>query len=195
MAYDAVRHQIILFGGGVPNQHDVTYLNTTWTWDGTTWTQRAPPSAPEPRTNAAMAYNSAAQEIILYGGSGQAATFNDLWAWDGITWTQQHSAQIPPARQQGYLVYDDARHQALVFGGIDAIHLQPLDDTWAWDGADWTEVVSQGGPANLYQSAAYDPDHQQVVVYAGQGDPKASPPTVPKSQTWIWDGSTWKRLG
>ena len=35
MAYDPVSKKVVMFGGF----NDTTYLNDTWTWDGTTWTQ------------------------------------------------------------------------------------------------------------------------------------------------------------
>ncbi len=194
MAYDATRRQLILFGGGVPNGHVVTYMNTTWTWDGTTWSQRAPAVAPAPRTGAAMTYDSARQQVILYGGYAQDGIFNDLWTWNGITWQQQHPAQMPPERQQGNLVYDEATQQAILFAGLNWDGAQHLSDTWAWNGTTWTQVDGQNAPATTPESATYDPDQQEIVVYAATGDPKASPPVTPTSQTWIWNGSSWKLL-
>jgi hypothetical protein len=197
LAYDATRRQVVLFGGGVPNGHLVTYSNATWTWDGTTWRQQHPAAAPQPRTGAAMAYDSARQQMVLYGGSGQSS-FADIWTWDGTTWRQQHPALMPPARQQASLVYDDVTQQVILFGGIGLSDQQSLSDTWVWNGSGWTEAANQGAPADSFESAAYDPDQQEVVVYAVQGNTKASPPSgasSPVSQTWAWNGSMWVLLG
>lgn len=196
IVYDAARQQVVLFGGGVPGTRSVTYLNATWIWDGTTWIQRHPAAAPPPRTDAVMVYDSAQQQIVLYGGSG-LSPFHDLWTWDGVTWQQQHPTSMPPARQQANLVYDEATQQIVLFGGLNLSETQALSDTWIWNGADWTQVASQGGPTALYASDAYDSDQQDIVVYAVQGNAKGSLPTgasSPMSQTWIWDGSIWKLL-
>lgn len=194
MAYDAARRQIVLFGGGVPNGHLETYMNTTWTWDGSTWSKRSPTTSPAPRTAAAMVYDSARQQVVLYSGNGQDP-LNDLWIWNGANWQQQRPAQMPPEREGAYLVYDDATQQAILFGGTSVPGLLPLSDTWAWNGREWTQISGQGAPANGYESAAYDPDQREIVVYAAPGDPKATPPETPVSQTWTWNGSSWKRWG
>jgi hypothetical protein len=193
MVYDAARRQIILFGGIVTTTRTGTYVNTTWTWDGSTWSKRSPATSPAPRTAAAMVYDSARQQVVLYSGNGQDA-LNDLWTWDGATWQQQHPAQMPTAREGAYLVYDAATQQAILFGGTSVPGLFPLSDTWAWNGTAWTQISGQGAPANPYESAAYDPDQQEIVVYAALGDPKATPPETPVSQTWIWNGNRWKLL-
>lgn len=195
MVYDAVRQQIVLFGGGIPNGHVVTYVNTTWTWDGSVWRQRTPATVPAPRANAALAYDSARQQVVLYGGVGQGLPLNDLWTWDGSTWQQRHPAQMPPERQQGYLVYNEAVQQAILFAGLSWDGTQPLGDTWAWNGTAWTQVGSQGAPAAAVESAAYDPDQQAIVVYAEQGNSKATPPVPPVSQTWIWKENSWNLWG
>ncbi len=192
MVYDAARQQIVLFGGGVPNGHLVTYMNATWTWDGATWQQRQPAMAPQPRAGAAMAYDSARQQVVLYGGTGPTGAFTDTWVWDGTTWQQQHPALMPPARQQTQMVYDDATRQTTLFSGISATNQEPLSDTWTWNGATWTQLADQGAPEALYESAAYDSDQQAIVVYAAPGAGKTAPSA---SQTWLWNGSAWTLWG
>lgn len=66
MAYDAARRQVVLFGGLDSSQFS---LGDTWTWDGTTWTERHPQSSPSPRYGAHMAYDAARREVVLFGGS------------------------------------------------------------------------------------------------------------------------------
>jgi hypothetical protein len=121
--------------------------------------------------------------------------FNDLWTWDGTTWKQQHPAQMPPARQQGKLIYAEALQQSILFAGLSVDGTQLLGDTWAWNGTGWTQISAEGAPATRYESVAYDPDQQEIIVYAAPGNLKATPPVTPVSQTWVWKGTRWTLWG
>ncbi len=87
LAYDEVRQRTVLFGGGYGSAfYDIllyqgtffpsiyfTYtvpipFGDTWEWDGTNWTQLAPASSPSSRADHAMAYDSARQRVVLFGG-------------------------------------------------------------------------------------------------------------------------------
>ena len=61
------------------------YRNDTWTWDGQAWTQVAD-TGPTPRRLHAMAFDSARQRTVLFGGDVGGIT-NDTWEWDGGVWT------------------------------------------------------------------------------------------------------------
>jgi hypothetical protein len=41
--------KLVLFGGKRSPSYPAQPLNETWEWDGTTWTQRTPPTSPPPR--------------------------------------------------------------------------------------------------------------------------------------------------
>ena len=45
MAYDAASHQVVLFGGA-----GTGVFSTTWTWDGTNWTEQLPADSPAARS-------------------------------------------------------------------------------------------------------------------------------------------------
>ena len=64
MTYDPASGKVIMFGG----DNGTTYLNDTWSFDGTTWTQIATQSAPPARTAAQMTYDSVTQKVVLFGG-------------------------------------------------------------------------------------------------------------------------------
>lgn len=57
---------VVGFGGATGSG----LANTTWLWDGTTWTTLNAPGAPAPRQGAAAAYDTAAHQLVLYGGVG-----------------------------------------------------------------------------------------------------------------------------
>ena len=66
MVYDSARQVVVLFGG--IDLSRVVGLNDTWEYDGTTWTQRTPATAPSARYGHAMAYDSTRQVTVLFGG-------------------------------------------------------------------------------------------------------------------------------
>jgi len=45
------------------------------------WTRHAPPTHPTPPVNAAMTYNAAASNVVLFGGEGPHSFHNDTWIW------------------------------------------------------------------------------------------------------------------
>jgi hypothetical protein len=74
MAYDAATGTVVLFGGFA--------FGDTWTWDGTTWTQQAPPAHPSARSAASMAYDAATGTVVLFGGSRQInGARAGTWTW------------------------------------------------------------------------------------------------------------------
>ncbi|HEY1957440.1 MAG TPA: kelch repeat-containing protein [Polyangiaceae bacterium] len=76
-------------------------------------------------------------------------------------------------------------HAAVLFGGYD------LADTWTWDGAAWTQRDVTGPSArDNAMMAGFGGD---VILFGGaQSDPGALGVTL--SDTWRFDGSTWKEL-
>ena len=84
MAYDPAISQLVLFGGlGNQDSTDGLY-GDTWSWDGSTWTQQAPYPAVSPpaRQVAAMAYDPATSQLVLFGGVGLGyQTLGDTWTY------------------------------------------------------------------------------------------------------------------
>jgi hypothetical protein len=84
MAYNPATGQTVVFGGfGFdPMQRGSAGPPTdaTRTYDGTTWTNQSPPTAPSPRYRTVMAYDPALNGLVLFGGDsgGQLA---DTWTY------------------------------------------------------------------------------------------------------------------
>lgn len=87
MAYDSHRDVIVPFGGIT----DAGLSDETWEWDGTSWLQRTPSSAPTPRGDTDLAYDRVRGVTILFGGGGQV---DDTWEWDGQDWTQRFPLEL-----------------------------------------------------------------------------------------------------
>ncbi len=136
-----------------------------------------------------MAYDSARQRVVLFGGNDGSKHLNNTWEWDGYTWanvTPKPPAISPQARGGHVIAYDAARRCIVLFGG-DAGNGKSLGDTWKWDGTTWSRSTFTTAPSPRYQHAmAYDADRQQIVLFGGKGNRKIY------SDTWLFDGSTWK---
>jgi len=154
-----------------------------------TWEQKFPATSPQSGYYPAMAYDSAHNQVVLFGGvdssvfSPSPNYSSDTWTWDGSTWSKQFPSTSPPPRCCYGMAYDAARGQIVIFGGANASGF--LTDTWVWDGVDWTQKASGPGP-RLHVAMAYDAARQQVVLFGGSnGTPS------PYGDTWVWDGTTW----
>ncbi|MBN1322112.1 MAG: TIR domain-containing protein [Thermoleophilia bacterium] len=81
MAYDAASHRALIFGGC--NRDGSRFFNDTWAYDpvDNTWTELKP-SGPLPRACiASMAYDTATDRLIMFGGGGPDQDLNDTWAF------------------------------------------------------------------------------------------------------------------
>lgn len=204
-AFDAATGNVVLFGGLQQETGTGSPLNDTWTWDGTTWMQQHPSDSPSPRGDATMAYDTATNTVVLFGGDANGIPQGDTWTWNGTTWTQQHPATSPPARLGAAMVDDAALGKVILFGGntLDSY----LNDTWAWDGTTWTKLSPPDAPTpRTDMSMAYDAATQNVVLFGGTtgapsplptpvptvvGTPTPAPPSQAVNDTWLFDGQNW----
>ncbi|HEU0273405.1 MAG TPA: kelch repeat-containing protein [Candidatus Udaeobacter sp.] len=180
MTYDAVSGKIIAFGGF----DGTSYLNDTWSFDGTNWAQITSQSAPSPRAAAQMTYDSVAQKIVLFGGFDGANYLGDTWLWDGSTsqWTQATPNHQPTA-VTGPMLFPDPNGMADLFGGFDGQFYQLT--MWQWNGSDWTQLSPPTVPfARSSAAVATNISTGQVVMFGGLAD-------VNPNNTWTYDGQTW----
>jgi len=188
MAYDAARGRLVLFGGYFQGLSTSRSYGDTWEWDGARWIDVTPTDAadsPSARWHHAMAYDSARRKVVLFSGGLSA----DTWEWDGAQWhdaTPADPADSPPARWQHAMAYDPVRGKVVLFGGNTG--LDPVADTWEWDGMTWHDVTpanpADSPPPLTDHAMAYDPVRGQVVLFGG-------PDVTPPADTWAWDGTRW----
>jgi len=194
MAYDDAHGKIVLFGG----ISGTTFIpgNQTWVWDGNNWTQMHPRVSPPALFGHAMAYDSVANRIVLFGGYGEYGEANDTWTWDGSNWTQVVSTTSPPPRSGHAMVFDAARGQIVMFGGFLS---QPTatfySDTWLWDAKGWHQALIPTPPtARFGHTLAYHPALRAVVMIGGYGGKDITDTTWNydfRRETWLWNGATW----
>jgi hypothetical protein len=191
MAYDSARQRTVLFGGYVGMVFSGSPVADTWEWDGKNWTQIKPTSTlPPARWKHALAYDSARQRTVLFGGSDiNSKTLADTWEWDGKNWTQiKPTTTSPLARSSHAMAYDSARQRTVLFGGSDS-NAKTLADTWEWDGKSWAQIKPTTSPAaRVWHAMAYDSARKRTVLFAGWTG------SSPLTDTWEWDGKNWTQI-
>jgi Protein of unknown function (DUF4232)/Galactose oxidase, central domain len=189
MVDDSKHREVVLFGGAAccsANRGSIE-LNDTWVWDGATWTQRHPATAPAERANFVMAYDSTRQQTILLGGliQGGSASSMDTWAWDGAEWHPLDPTTVPQSRVFSVLADDPALRRLVLFGGYWGVGR--MNDTWTWDGGTWVQVpLGTTPPARGYAAMAFDSTHQKIVLFGGAGT-DCNVLCGPLDDTWTLD--------
>jgi len=176
MAFDASRGVVVLFVGGSGR---TGYLDDTWEYDGTTWTEVATPDSPSGRQGHAMAYDSARDVVVLFGGFGADGVLADTWEYDGTLWTKVVTPAAPPASTGHAMVYDSVRGVVVLLSAGYTLAI-----SWEYDGITWRQVVAPRSPPDRGEFAiAYDSARDAVVLFGGQ-DPGGA-----------FLGDTWEYYG
>lgn len=198
-AYNPTSNRMIVFGGGTgfpgPCANDLWTLARPNSVGGTaTWSLlTAAGTLPAAREGQVSAYDSAANTLVIFGGSDCAGHFyNDVWILtnaDGSTgtptWTQAAPlGTSPAARSQASAVYDSANHVMTIFGGGGSTK---FNDVWVLSNATgttgtpaWQQLSPSGTPpvARSGQVAFYDATNNRMVMQGGISGGA-------KNDTWI----------
>ncbi len=211
MAYDAADGYILLFGGytsiSVPGSCSGA-LNDTWIFQRGAWTQITPTGgvAPPCLFSAAMAYDSADREIVLFGGGLtvggvlNAQLSDQTWTYASGTWTDLTGslAAAPEARETSSMADDPRDGDMILYGGRAAPN--DFNDTWGFHSSTWTllsgldingRFVGTPGPEQRRGSMmAFDSGENYVVLTQGVNDNCGSPPCT-ENDTWVFLGGNW----
>jgi hypothetical protein len=190
MAGDPATKQLVLFGGSEPTKG--VFLDDTWNWTGTTWSQLSPATSPPGRAGGVLAYDIATSQLITFGGRGSTGMLGDTWTWTGTTWSQLSPAISPSARNGYMMAYDPATRQLVLFGGVEGSQLSD-SDTWVWTGTTWTQMHPATSPSGrACGMMAYDLATKQLLLFGGDS---ANPVNRQlDNDTWVWTGTTWTQL-
>lgn len=148
-----------------------------------------PPSTPPPRLGGTFgAHETSGMCLLLFGSDAiSGAQRTDAWRFQGDTWSPQPGAQ-PPWREETMVAFDATRGELVLFGGNNGSSL--LDDTWRWNGTQWTLAnLVVRPPARARAAMAFDRQRQRVVLFGGRST--GSPPSY-LSDTWEWNGTHWQ---
>lgn len=180
MTFDSERGYVVMFGGDNGG-------NVTWLWDGTNWIPLDPETKPAAKREAAFAFDSIRKVSVLFGGYDLVLgdVVNITWEFDGEQWVAKGPANAPTRRKNHAMAFDAERGLMILFGG-------DIDDnqTWAYDGVDWTVVNEEGnGPdPRGAHGMVYDSNRKKIVLFGGSSG------NTYYLDTWEWDGTTWQNV-
>jgi hypothetical protein len=190
-AFDAAHNVFLMFGGasGVG----------TWIYDpvGNSWQNIATSGTP-PNPSLilpAVAYNSTAQQIYLFGGRVGSTYYSNLYTYNYATntWTlvSPVGGIAPPARYRTNFAYDSTNNVFLLYGGQNASTV--FGDTWIYDPVanTWTQqnpsVSPSIGSVADFARLSYDSDHNVfVLAHKGSGAYFGGTWNLLPIQTWLF---------
>jgi hypothetical protein len=185
-AYDQERNVVVLYGGF--SWAEGACSRETWEWDGATWAQKDAES-PSACDHLRMVYDSAAEQIILFGGGDEDQNLvPETWAWDGETWSLIADSG-PEGRAHFGFVYDSAHEQGLLYGGYGTY---VMDDIWAWKEGEWQRIDFSGPGPRSHAGMASDPDANALVLFGGATSTSTFSSLT--DQTWRLASGRWSEL-
>jgi hypothetical protein len=128
---------------------------------------------PAARTGAAMAYDPATGDVVMFGGTGSdGQVLAGTWLWDGSGWSEAGPVDSPPARYGAEMAWDPQSQRVILLGGTGGTGCSigsgssgtvtgsagtvsttggctQLQDAWAWDGSDWSRIALGNGTGRL----------------------------------------------
>lgn len=105
---------------------------------------------------------------------------------ENYTWNQRSPVNAPSQRTAPLMAYDQKEGRTLLFGGFVGGDQIRLNDTWIWDGENWSAVNPQHKPAPRSGGGmAYDQATQRIVMFGGDGV------GISLGDTWLWN---WEKM-
>ncbi|MCB2153807.1 VCBS repeat-containing protein [bacterium] len=197
MAFDSSRGVVVLYGGATEKGSNTPSFET-WEWNGSNWTMRSLADHPNAAHSGAMVYDQLRSECVFFGGIEKVGATeyrrNETWVYDGVDWIQKTGlATSPPVLKGTSIAYDTSRGVTVLFGGNEA-DLQDVDQTWEWNGSDWSQSTPTVSPSKRTGSGlAFSATFGGVVLFGGY---QSIDWGVGNSfdDTWLWDGADWQQL-
>jgi len=165
LAVDAVHQRVFRFGG--LNEAATNTLSELVMLPSPHWVDLVPTGARPPvRMDGTLVYDSADDQLVLFGGVDAPASYNDVWTVNlsgTPQWTQLTPAGAPPSPRSSHTaIYDPVRQQMVVFGG----------DLWSLSLSGvptWTPLAASGSapPLPAGSSAVYDPVGDRMLLFGG----------------------------
>lgn len=150
-----------------------------------TWRKESPATNPPGRSSASMAFDPANGNTVMFGGQIRDQFDDGTWTWDGSNWTERSPATVPGGRSLASMAFDQENGSVLMFGGTTSHEGDVTNETWSWNGANWSLMNPATKPsARGAASMAFDAANGEMVLFGGF-DGNA------KGDTWTWNGSNW----
>ncbi|MBK7780950.1 MAG: hypothetical protein IPJ58_09325 [Ardenticatenia bacterium] len=182
-AHDPLLNRLIFFGGLDTSGSQAGDLYTLFLNTDTFSFLRPRGTLPAKRERAVMAYDTAGDRAVLFGGYNGSVYLDDTWFLElsdpfrGPEWKKLPFAASKPAPRLGasmvHLPAAAGAGRMILFGGWDGVNRSAYQDVWALSlgrGKEaWTKL-SPAGTAPLARDAhiaVYDAERSRMLVYGG----------------------------
>jgi hypothetical protein len=143
---------------------------------------------PSGRFGAAVAYDPATHEVILFGGRDSSGkVLGDTWAWNGSSWRLLQPASSPPARAGAGMAWDSASGRLVLAGGM--VDPRPAAANSSINSCP-TTTAAAGNVIACASGAGACPQPQTQGAVTCAEIPVVNPIL---DDTWIFDGSDWRQ--
>lgn len=199
--------KVVLYGGAPDPGDSTSPRGDTWKFEDGVWTPVCGTTVPgfdapcPPGVVAGGALGTSPGGVVLFGGhpggyfSPTGPSTSETWQFDGTQWHQVCADATCGPQARSFAAIAGNAATTLMFGGLAGAFDTALEDTWAFDGATWTQLcgISMGVPcgpsARFWSSMSWDGTH--FVLFGGmEGSLATGSDAV--GDTWIWTGSGWQ---
>lgn len=151
--------------------------------------QDSTPKQLVPLAYAAMAYDEARDEIVLFGGYRNNGTASsETWVFTGGAWEQRFPASAPEARWAASMAYYPKLGKVVLVGGSSST--SKYAGTWTWDGHEWNKLAVANEPTGRSAATmAYHPASDVLMLYGGTTITGSS-----LDDTYSFNGTAWTKL-
>jgi len=140
MTYDTALKKIVLFGGNPVIAKEKNYNGPMWLWDGDEWSRM--PVKTALIFNTCMAYNTAENFILRFGGWTGKKRINSTYIFSNNKWKKLHLKPVPAARNHAIMVYNPGTNSFLMYGGHDGDNV--FGDMWEFKNGKWQLLFAEG---------------------------------------------------
>ncbi len=150
------------------------------------WTRITTLHTPPARVSPDAAFDRTRGVMVLFGGYDEYQHLNDTWEFDGKDWRQVLTVHAPGPRRSHSMTYDERRGVVVLYGGYDQNCYCYSNETWEYDGNDWTKRTPVHTPPGRWQQAmTYDASRGVSLILGSNPF---------SNDTWEYDGTDWKQV-
>ena len=140
-------------------------------------------------------------QVTTPGGTSAANPSDTFTFTNWTNLTPASPAPDPGSRDRSGMAIDSTNDYTLLFGGENGggclFTGQCLNDTWAWNGSSWTQLLADnpgGGPSQPQErvgsAMAFDPVTKKVVLFGGD----TCADGCDTNDVWAWNGKSWTNV-
>jgi hypothetical protein len=160
MTWDPISNVMLAFGG----YNGDSSLDSTISFDGTSWTTRNTPQGPQFNRGPILATDHQRNRAVMVNAG--------VWEWDGTTWVS-----VSPGPMFASRLFFDAQRGSTTAIGYGA--------TWAWDAGSWSDTgITTSTELYPVVGSVWDPQRQRGVAISTQWQDGGTITWEIENQTW-----------